>query len=57
MLWVHNYRLNRGILRQTIHFGVEHKGVGSGQPQEYKQNDVHDHGSHRKLSALRRRDD
>ena len=42
MLWVHNYRLNRGILRQTIHFGVEHKGVGSGQRQEYKQNDVHD---------------
>ena len=42
MLWVHNYRLDGGILCQTIHFGVKHKGVGSGQPQEYKQNDVHD---------------
>lgn len=42
MLWVHNYRLNKGILRQTIHLRVEHKGIGSGQPQEHKQNDVHD---------------
>lgn len=41
MLWVHNYRLNRGILRQTIHLRVEHKGIGSRQPQEHKQNDVH----------------
>ena len=41
MLWVHNYRLNRGILRQTIHLRVEHKGIGTGQTQEHKQNDVH----------------